>query len=33
MQFLGQTHIINIHLYDANPYKNFINKEFEKVYF
>jgi N-methylhydantoinase A len=33
MQFLGQTHIIKIPLKDAKPSKNFINKEFEKVYF
>ncbi len=33
MQFLGQTHIIKIPLKDAKPSKNFINKEFENVYF
>ena len=33
MQFLGQTHIIKIPLKDAKPSKNFINKEFENIYF
>ena len=33
MQFLGQTHIIKIPLKDARPSKNFINKEFENIYF
>ena len=33
MQFLGQTHIIKIPLKDTKPSKNFINKEFENIYF